>query len=427
MNIKVKGGQVLSGEIFPSGNKNSAVALLPATILFDKEITLENVPDILDMDKLVAIMKKLGSKIVWDKKGKKMSIDNGKIRFEDLDSEDLGNIKGTSLLWGPLLARFGRVTFNNLPGGCTLGFRTLDPQYQAFRDLGVKVIDKNSGVSMDASEASGREIWLTEMSPTTTENILMLATGLTGTTKIVGAASEPHVQDLCNFLSSAGVKIFGIGSNIVTIEPVKYLQPVKYKISSDHMEITTFLAFAAANGGKVKIHDVQQNFIRPMEYVFSKFGINLKYEKDTVILNNSRVIIDAEERRGNLTVRAQPWPFLPVDTLPVFIPLALAAEKGQVIFHNWMYDAGLFWTSELIKMGANIIIADPHRVIVNAGQKLHGATLEAPYIIRAVVAMVITAMISGDETIILNADALYRGHPNFSENLKKLGARIEEV
>jgi UDP-N-acetylglucosamine 1-carboxyvinyltransferase len=425
MNIKVKGGQVLSGEITPSGSKNSAVCLIPATILFNKKVTLENIPDISDVDRLVKIMTKLGSKITWNKKTNIMELDNSNLRFEGLDHEDLGNMKGTSLLWGPMLARFKKVDFKDLPGGCTLGIRPLDAHYEAFKSLGVVVKDDNRSAFMDATKAKANSVWLTEMSPTATENVIVLATSLKGITKIIGAASEPQVQDLCNFLVSCGVNIRGIGSSVLEIEGKENIQPVSYKIFSDHYEITTFLALAAVTGGEIRIKNAIPDLFTYINFVFKKFGVNIRYEGDTAILDKGqkiRIVSDV------LPVKAQPWPGLPVDLLPIFIPLALAAEgKNQVLFHNWMYESGLFWTSELSKLGANILMADPHRVIVTGGNKLKGAKMESPYIIRAAVALVMSAMIAEGESEILNADALYRGHPHFSQNLKQLGAEIEEI
>lgn len=427
MNIKVKGGQTLSGELTPSGSKNSTVALIPATILFDHPVTLTNVPEITDVERLVRIMTKLGSKIDWDKAGNSITIDNSQLRFENLDREDLGNMKGTSLLWGPMLARFGKVNFSDLPGGCTLGARPLAPQYDAFRKLGVKIEDSENSANMDASGASATTVWLPEMSPTITENILMLATSLSGKTTIIGAASEPQVQDLCKFLLACGAKISGVGSSTLAIEGKVPLAPQTHEILSDHYEITTFLAMAAATGGELKVHKAIPEMFTHINYIFSKFGIEIGYEGDTAIIHSGQKVKIQSDDTPYLIVRAQPWPSLPVDLLPIFIPLALTADSGQVLFHNWMYESGLFWTSELTKMGANIIMADPHRVILTAGCKLSPATLEAPYIIRAVVAMVVAAMCAQGESTILNAEALYRGHPHFSENLQKLGINIEEI
>jgi len=428
MDIKVKGRQVLSGEIYPSGSKNSAVALIPASILINSPFILKNVPDIVDVGRLIKILEKLGSKINWNKKKKELQIDNSKLKFENLDSEDLGNMKGTSLLWGPMLARFGKVVFSDLPGGCTLGSRPLGSHFDAFKSLGVKVNETSSSASMDATKAKAQTIWMTEMSVTATENAIMLAAGIEGETKIIGAASEPHVQDLCNFLNKSGAKISGIGSSVVTIKGGSKLVATDYEMLPDHYEITTFLAMAAATGGEIKVYNAIPEFFPHTNHVFSKFGVKVKYEGNTAIVKKDQKIkIDTSNTNGILNVKAQPWPSLPVDSLPMFIPLALASKGGQVLFHNWMYESGLFWTSELTKLGANILMADPHRVLVTGGNKLRGAKLEAPYIIRAVVAMVIAAMIAEGETTILNADALYRGHPNFEENLKRLGAEIEII
>jgi UDP-N-acetylglucosamine 1-carboxyvinyltransferase len=427
MDILVEGGQTLSGEIYPSGSKNSAVALIPVSILFDTPVTFENIPDITDVVRLTKIMEKLGSKISWDKEKKSMEINNASLRFENLDKDDLGSMKGTSLLWGPMLARFKKVVFEDLPGGCTLGVRSLDAHYNAFETLGVKIIDGEKSAKMDATNAKAQTVWLTEMSPSGTENIIMLAASLKGKTTIINAASEPQVQDLCNFLVKAGAHISGIGSSIIVIEGGFSLTPVKHKIFSDHLEVITFLALGAATGGEIIVHDSHPEFFSHINHVFSQFNINIKHEGDSAkVEKNTEIRINPDNPHKTLVVRAQPWPSLPVDALPLFIPLALAAKSGNVLFHNWMYESGLFWTSELTKLGGDTIICDPHRVIVHAGSTLKGATLEAPYIIRATVALTMAAMIAQGESKILNADTLYRGHPHFSENLRKLGAKIRE-
>jgi UDP-N-acetylglucosamine 1-carboxyvinyltransferase len=428
MNIKVKGNQTLSGDIIPSGSKNSAVALLPASILFDTEVEYHNVPDITDVQKLVDILMKLGSKITWDKDNCTMKIDNSNISYEKLDKDEVKSMRGTSLLWGPMLARFGKVDFYDLPIGCTLGIRPLDPQYKALRDLGVKIEETTTSVNMDAGGAKAKEIWLDEMSPTATENVIMFAASLKGVTKVVGAASEPQVQNLCEFLIDAGAKIKGVGSSILEIKGGHKLRAKVHTIWSDHYEIATFLALAAANGGGIKVHNALPGKLVNIIRTFDKFGIKVDYQGSTAILKaGQKVKLRTRTETKTLIVRAQPWPALPVDLLPIFIPLALSAKGGQVLFHNWMYEAGLFWTSELTKLGANIIMADPHRVVVHGGNKLYGAKLSAPYIIRAVVSLVMSAMIAEGESLILNADALYRGHPKFVENLKKIGADIEEI
>ncbi|KKQ52565.1 hypothetical protein A2865_01700 [Candidatus Woesebacteria bacterium RIFCSPHIGHO2_01_FULL_39_17] len=428
MNIKVRGGQVLSGEIYPSGSKNSAVHILPATLLFEEKVTLQNIPDISDVDKLVHILKKLGGKIAWDKVRKTMILDNSSMDFHSLSEEDLGDMKASALMWGGLLGRFRKVDFSELPGGCTLGIRPFEPFYKTFRDLSIVVKEVDDGVVMDATSAVATNVWLTEMAVSVTSTLVMIAVTLKGKTGLNGVASEPQVQDLCNFLVKAGADIKGVGTNVLEISGGKNLSPVTYELLHDHNEIATFLALGAATGGEIKVHNSHPELFPQINYEFSKFNINIEYENDTAIVRQNQDIrfTGSFEKKTNV-VRAQPWPGLPVDLLPNFIPLALTAPSGYMIFHNWMYESGLFWTSELTKLGAEVIMADPHRVVVIAGKKLKGGTLEAPYIIRAVVAMVMAAMIAEGETVILNADSLYRGHPDFARNLRSLGAEIKEI
>jgi UDP-N-acetylglucosamine 1-carboxyvinyltransferase len=279
---------------------------------------------------------------------------------------------------------------------------------------------------MDASAAKPAAIWLLETSPTATENAVMLAVSLPGVTTITNAATEPNVQDVCRFLSACGAKITGIGSSILTIEGGLPLSPVEYTVVSDHYEICTFLALGALTGGQITVHQALPQHFIGVSREFTKFGIQIDYvDTDATVPANQHPTIS--KTKSALIVRAQPWPGLPVDLLPLFIPLALAAPSGQVLFHNWMYEAGLFWTSEFSKMDANILMCDPHRVLVTAGNKLKGATLEAPYIIRAVISMIMAGMIAEGETTIMHADSINRGHPNFVANLRSLGAKIEEV
>lgn len=429
MNLKVTGGRVLSGEITPSGSKNSTVALIPATLLFDKPLTLKNVPNITDVGRLVEILTHLGSRINWDKKNLTMTIDNSQVKFDAINFADVNStkgIRGTTLLWGPMLARFGKAISSEQPTGCTLGARPIDPHYVAFMDLGVKVATLDAQTTLDSTQAKAGSVWLLEASPTATENIIMFAVTLPGTTIVTHAATEPNVQDLCKFLNACGAHISGIGSSVLTIEGGHALTPVDWTIISDHYEIGTYLALGAITGGEIRIQRAIPEYFTAINREFAKFGIQITYEGDTAIVNSGQKP-NITKTKSPLIVRAQPWPALPVDMLPLFIPLALAAPSGQVLFHNWMYESGLYWTSELLKFGANVLMCDPHRVIVTGGNQLKGAVLDAPYIIRAVIAMTMTAMLAEGETIINNADSIHRGHPNFVANLKSLGAQIEEV
>src|SRR3989339_1373242 len=240
MTLKIRGGQTLSGTITPSGSKNSAVCLIPASLLFDKPVTFTNVPDITDVARLVEILTHLGSKIIWDKPKCQMTIDNSHASFESIDPQDVTSqkgIRGTTLLWGPLLARFKKCESSEQPAGCTLGARPLDAHFQAFFDLGVTVKTDNSHIYLEAQKAKSGTVWLLETSPTATENAIMLAISLKGTTTIINAATEPNIQDLCNFLNACGARISGIGSSILTLEGGLPLSPGNWSIVSDHYEI----------------------------------------------------------------------------------------------------------------------------------------------------------------------------------------------
>lgn len=427
MNIQIVGGQKLSGEIIPSGSKNSALAVLTASILFDKSITLGNIPSLSDVKTVVEVLEKLGSKVAWDKEDHKLYIDNSGLNFHRFTKEDLGDMKGTSMLWGAMLGRFGKSDFEELPGGCTLGARPVDTHFVALRDLGVDISENASSITMDSTTAKPAEVWLTELSPTATANVIMLAVKLKGTTKIVGAASELSVQDLCGFLNSAGAKISGIGSNLLIVEGGFELKATEYNIFSDHHEIATFLALAACTGGEVKVHNAMPEHFKPIIREFAKFNVAIHYEGDTAVVAKGQQVRLGKNVGHTTMLRPQPWPALPVDMLPLFIPLALEAPAGSVLFHNWMYEAALFWTTELLKFGANITILDPHRVMAIAGNPLKGSRVNAPYIIRATVALIMTALIADGKSTITSADSLDRGHENFVGKLKSLGAIIEQV
>lgn len=429
MDLKITGGTTLTGEITPSGSKNAAMAIIPATLLFAKPVTLKNVPDITDVDRLVEILITLGSKVDWRKAESTLFVDNSDLHFDPIEPKDVKStkgIRGTTLLWGPLLARFGKSESSEQPAGCTLGARPIDAHYMAFMDLGVKVTTTNHHAVLDASQAKPGPVWLIETSVTATENAVMFATSLPGVTTITNAASEPHVQDLCNFLNSAGAKITGIGSSILTIEGGQPLQLVDYTLIADQAEIGTFLALGALTHGEVKVHKSLPQHSIAVNREFAKFGISVTYDSDTAIVAAGQKPT-ITKTKSPMIVRSQPWPALPVDMLPLYIPLALASPSGSAMFHNWMYEAGLFWTSELLKLGANITMCDPHRVIVTGGNKLTGATMDAPYIIRAVISMVMASILAEGETTILHADSIHRGHPNFVTNLRNLGAQIEEL
>jgi len=427
MDIRIVGGQKLSGEVIPSGSKNSALAILTASVLIEDPIVLTNIPNLSDVQTIISVLEQLGSKISWNKESRSLHIDNRDLHFHRFTKAEIGDMKGTAMLWGAMLGRFGKSDFEDLPGGCTLGARPIDAHFAAFRDLGVSITESKTGVSLDSTHAKATEIWLTEMSPTATANAVMLAVSLNGTTVIRGAASELSVQDLCLFLKSAGAKIAGVGGNVLVIEGGQRLSKTQHAIFSDHYEIATFLALAACTEGEIAVHQALPTHFKPIVREFAKFNVTVKYEGSTAIVRGGQPVTIGTNPGKTILVRPQPWPALPVDMLPLFIPLALEAPQGTTLFHNWMYESALFWTTELLNFGANVIILDPHRMMTVAGNPLKGATVRAPYIIRATVALIMTALIADGESIIRNADNLERGHDNFVEKLRALGANIEKI
>lgn len=427
MDVRIRGGKILQGEITPSGSKNSAMAILPASILIEGKVELDNVPAITDVEKIVGVLQRLGAKIEWDKEHRRMVIDNSDLTYTVFRHEDIGNMKGIAMFWGAMLTRFGKVVFEELPGGCTLGARPLDAHFLVFKDLGVKIAIDDNGVSMSADDVVAREVWLEEMSPTATANALMLAASIDGQTTIVGAAAEPSVQDLCNFLVGAGLKIEGIGSSKLVVVGGSRLSETKHRIFSDHIEIATYIALGACQSASLKILDAMPHNFVHIGRQFEKFGVTLEYVGQTCELKMNNGPILREGLRKTTVIRAQPWPGLPVDTLPLFIPLALACKEGTVMFHNWMYESALFWTGELASFGGNVVLCDPHRVIVTGGNHLHGAEVTAPYIIRAAVSLMMTALLAEGESVIRNIDPVFRGHPTMLETLTNLGADISLI
>src|SRR3989344_4391051 len=267
MQVKIQGGTKLTGEITPSGRKNSIVTLIPASLLFDQPVTLKNVPDITDVDRLIEIMTSLGSKITRDKARNSLTLDNSHPRFDPIEASDVKStkgIRGTTLLWGPMLARFGRAESSEQPPGCTLGARPIDAHFQAFADLGVKVTSVDNHISLDAQHAAAGPVWLLEASPTATENAVMLAVTLAGVTSITHAASEPNVQQLCEFLNACGANIRGIGSNILTIEGGHPLHPTEFEVMSDMDEISTFFALVAVTCGEVRVDRTEPKPFTPI-------------------------------------------------------------------------------------------------------------------------------------------------------------------
>jgi UDP-N-acetylglucosamine 1-carboxyvinyltransferase len=424
-NLIVKGGNKLSGEITPAGNKNSALPILCATLLTDDVVTLKNFPNLTDVSKLIDLMRSLGSKIDWKKEDQMVTIDNSHFCESFKENGFPLGMRGALLLLAPLLHRHKVLEIKDEIGGCALGIRELDPHLEVLKKLGATV-SINNKLTIDAKNGlKGNTLWQDYMSVTTTENFLMAACLAEGISVMVNAASEPHVQDLCNFLIATGANIEGVSSSTLKVNGVTNLHGTEFTISSDHHEITTLLALGAMTGGQVRVNNSLPEYFPLIEKTFTKFGVQIKYDGDVAYTNDNSNLKVVEPFTKNLLqkVEAAPWPYFPTDLLPLMMALSVKAE-GNCMFWNKLYEGGFFWIPEMIKFGAHIVMCDPHRVIVFGGKPLQPAKVDAPNIIRATVALLMVALTIEGESIIYNANSIKRAHPNFVENLQILGADI---
>jgi len=424
----VRGGKKLSGEITPAGNKNAALPILCATLLTNETVILRNFPELLDVIKLIDLLKSLGSDIDWNKEEKVLTINNSNLRKDFGDEGFPLGMRGAVLLLGPLAVRMDHIEVKSKIGGCALGIRELDPHIDILKALGAKVESDNHLIIDTSQGLQGGSIWTDYMSVTTTENFIMAASMAKGTSVLTNAASEPHVQDLCNCLIQMGANIENIGSCKIIVHGVEELHGTDFTISSDHHEITTLLALGAMTGGEVRVTNSVPDYFPLINRVFKKLGVNIEYEGDTAIVRENQELKVQKPYTKNMLpkIEAAPWPYFPADLIPLMVALAVKAE-GSILFWNKLYEGGFFWIPELIKFGAQIVMCDPHRIIVYGNKPLKPATVNAPDIIRATVALLMLALTVEGESKIHNADAIRRAHPNFIENLNKLGADIEWI
>ncbi|MFI5337499.1 MAG: UDP-N-acetylglucosamine 1-carboxyvinyltransferase [Opitutales bacterium] len=422
----VHGGRPLSGTITPSGNKNSVLPILCATLLTDEKVTLLNVPNITDVDKLVGFFVDQGSRVNWDRGGGRMDIEHESFDAGRLDGELPSGMRSSVLLFAPLLHRMKKLVVPTNAKGCSLGIRELDPHLEILEKLGTAVTH-NSKLSLRLKgRFRGARHWPDYMSVTATENFLMAAALADGESVLINAASEPHVQDLCAALSGMGADIEGIGTSMLTVRGVKKLKGGTFTINTDHHEVVTFLALGAITGGEVRVEKSLPQHFDLINRSFAKLGVKIEYEGDTALVRPKQKLVVQEPFTTNLLpkIEAAPWPYFPVDLLPCMIALAVRAQ-GAVMFWNKVYEGGFTWMSELSKFGAHIVVSDPHRITVFGAKPLRPAVVEAPYIIRAAVALYMVAASIEGRSVVKNADTIKRAHPDFVENLRTLGAQVE--
>lgn len=422
----VNGGKPLSGTIRPSGNKNSVLPVFCATLLTDEPVTLRNVPDITDLEKLVAFFCSQGSRIEWDRPAGVMQIDNSGFVSTLSKSELPQDMRSTVLLYPPLLQRLRKIQVPANSKGCSLGVREIDPHLEILEALGAVVHAGDPLVIALPNGFQGARHWCDYMSVTVTENFAMAAAVAAGTSTLINAASEPHVQDLCGALVAMGAKIEGVGTSMLSITGVESLHGATIDISTDYHEVVTFLALGAITGGEVRVERSLPQHFDLITRSFRKLGVEVEHEGTTAwVRRNQTLKIETPFTSNLLTkIEAAPWPYFSVDLLPLMIALSTRSD-GVIHFWNKVYENGFSWIPELAKFGAHAVVSDPHRIMVFGNRPMHAATVDSPYVIRAAIALFMVAASVPGRSVVKNADVIKRAHPRFVENLRALGAEVE--
>lgn len=413
----IKGGKKLKGEVSLAGNKNSALKLLAASLLAEGKTTLTNMPRIRDVEVMGKLISELGAK-VGGLGTNEITIDASSLSKHTLDEGLTERIRASVVLAAPLLARFGKAVITP-PGGDQIGERLLDTHFSMMEKFGVEVKRKGKSFTLDWKVRRAPDIFLEEASVTATEMALIMASVIEGEVTISGAASEPHVRDLAEMLIKMGVKIDGIGTHVLKVRGSKDLNPTEHRAISDHVEGGTFAIAAAITGGEVLIKDVEKDDYKMILHYLSSMGVQYKFEgSDLRILPSN---LTAKKRK----FQTRPWPGFPTDLMSPFIVLA-TQTKGTVLCHDWMYEWRMFFVDDLIQMGANIFIADPHRVIVSGKTKLRADKLFSKDI-RAGMSIILAALVAEGTSEVNNIEMVERGYERIEERLRSLGADIRRV
>jgi len=417
---KITGGFPVKGKLKASGNKNAALPCLTATLLTDEEVVLSNIPEIEDVFVVIEIMEYLGTKV--KKLGSnKYSFKTGNLINSDIPKSFAQKIRASILFAGPLLARAGEVTMFP-PGGDVIGRRRLDTHVLAMTALGAR-IEIDGVLKFTTNKLKGVDMFLDEASVTATENTIMVAVLSEGTTVINNAASEPHVQDLCNMLNRMGAMISGVGSNILIIEGKKRLHGCEYSIGTDFMEVGSFIGLASVTGGELEIENAGVKHLRMVRLAFNKLGIHWQEEGDSIFVPSEQNMKVSMDMGGMIPkIDDAPWPGFPPDLTSIMVVVATQVD-GTVLVHEKMFESRMFFVDKLISMGAGIILCDPHRAVVSGPSKLHGAELVSPDV-RAGMALVISALCAKGNSTIKNIYQIERGYENLVGKLQSVGANI---
>lgn len=415
----IEGGARLNGIVKISGNKNSVLPCLAACLLTEEEVTLTNCPQISDVKVFLEILRGLGVEISENLSGE-IKLRARNINAESLPKDLTSRLRASVLLIGPLLSRLGKVEFYH-PGGDIIGRRSIDTHIKGLRNLGFEFEREDKKYLGKRTKAVDFDvtIFLEEPSVTATENLILASVLGKGTNTLKNCAMEPHVLDLCNLLSKMGANIFGVGSTTLVIEGVERLNGAKFRIGQDFVEIGTYAVAAAITQGKITLTNTTMEDLEPVLLPLEGFGVTVQKYKD------DEIKVWAESIKAVERLHVRPWPGFPTDLMSVFIVLATQAT-GVTLLHDWMYESRMFFVDKLINMGASIIIADPHRVLVHGPSKLIGRELETPDI-RAGMALVLASLCGKGESIINKAELIERGYEDVVGNLIRLGVNIQRI
>ena len=420
----IEGGTPLSGEITPAGNKNAALPLLAACLLTDEEVVLHNVPTIRDVRDMRVLIESLGVEITELGAGS-WRIAARTIRPADLNPDVCKKIRASILLAGPMTARMGELRLPP-PGGDVIGRRRLDTHILALKAMGAEVGYERMFEFSAPGGLHGADILLDEASVTGTENAIMAASLAKGTTILRNAASEPHVQELCKLLNVLGADIENIGSNTLVIRGVDRLHGGEFTIGPDYLEVVSFIGAAVVTGGTIRIKNAGPEYLNMVRMVFNRMGVDWQVDGSDVYVPAGQVL-EVQPDLGNAIpeIKTNVWPAFPTDLMSIAIVVATQAH-GSILFHDWMYPSRMYFTDKLGGMGAQIVLCDPHRCIVQGPTKLFGEQMESPDI-RAGMSLMLAALAADGRSTIRNIEQIERGYENVDDKLRNLGAKIERI
>ncbi|MBI5953856.1 MAG: UDP-N-acetylglucosamine 1-carboxyvinyltransferase [Chloroflexi bacterium] len=419
----IEGGHPLHGEVTPSGNKNAALPLLAACLLTEEPVTLRNVPLIRDVQAMRKLIESLGA-VVEELDATTWRITTRELTSSHLDPDLCRRIRASILIAGPVVARSGSLRLPP-PGGDVIGRRRLDTHILALRALGAK-ITYDRVFEFEANSLHGADILLDEASVTATENAVMAAALAKGVTQIRNAASEPHVQELCQFLNLLGAKIEGIGSNTLRITGVPKLGGGEFTIGPDLLEVVSYIGAAVVTHGEIRIRNAGVQHLEMIRLIFQRLGVHWEVDGSDLLVPSSQSLVIASDLDGAVPeIKTNVWPAFPTDLTSIAITLATQAT-GSVLFHDWMFSGRMYFTDKLVGMGARIILCDPYRVLIQGPTQLYCEKLESPDI-RAGMALLLAALAAKGTSKIRNITQIERGYEKVDEKLKALGAHISRA